>query len=65
MLRMLLNVIFFTLYFRPGTNVTNKTMMNALLLMIITLALLPLVTWSLCLVGDWHKKLGHCKEMFV
>lgn len=43
---------------------SNKQMMNALLLITVTLTFIPLMTWSLCYVGDWHTKLGHCKGMF-
>lgn len=39
-------------------------MMNALLLITVTLTFIPLLTWSLCYVGDWHTRLGHCKGMF-
>lgn len=38
--------------------------MNALLLITVTLTFIPLLTWSLCYVGDWHTRLGHCKGMF-
>lgn len=38
--------------------------MNALLLITLTLTFIPLLTWSLCYVGDWHTRLGHCKGMF-
>ena len=43
---------------------SNKQMMNALLLITVTLTFIPLMTWSLCYLGDWHTKLGHCKGMF-
>ena len=38
--------------------------MNALLLMTVTLTFIPLLTWALCFVSDWHTRLGHCKGMF-
>ncbi|KAK3089500.1 hypothetical protein FSP39_004108 [Pinctada imbricata] len=53
----------FTQIGRP-VKMSNKYMMNALLLMAVTLTFIPLLTWSLCFVGDWHKRLGHCKGMF-
>ncbi|OWF52723.1 uncharacterized protein LOC110447359 isoform X2 [Mizuhopecten yessoensis] len=59
-----LGIARFTNIGRPGTSVTNKNLMNALLLMTITLTLLPLLTWSLCFVSDWHTKLAHCNNMF-
>lgn len=55
----------FTSMGRPGVIVSSKSMMSALLVMTITLAVLPLFIWSLCLVSDWHTRLGHCKDMFV
>ncbi|KAK3575844.1 hypothetical protein CHS0354_008026 [Potamilus streckersoni] len=60
-----LTICRFTNIGRPGDIVSNKTMMSALLVMTITLAVLPLFIWSLCLVSDWHTRLGHCKDMFV
>uniref|UniRef100_K1QXC1 Uncharacterized protein n=1 Tax=Magallana gigas TaxID=29159 RepID=K1QXC1_MAGGI len=48
---------------RP-VHASNKQMMNALLLITVTLTFIPLLTWSLCYVGDWHTRLGHCKGMF-
>ncbi|XP_033737938.1 transmembrane protein 220-like isoform X2 [Pecten maximus] len=60
-----LGIARFTNIGRPGTSINNKNMMNALLLMTITLTLLPLLTWSLCFVSDWHTKLAHCNNMFT
>ncbi|XP_060063453.1 transmembrane protein 220-like [Ylistrum balloti] len=59
-----LGIARFTNIGRPGASVTNKSLMNALLLMTVTLTLLPLFTWSLCFVSDWHTKLAHCNNMF-
>lgn len=53
----------FTTVGRP-VHASNKQMMNALLLITVTLTFIPLLTWSLCYVGDWHTRLGHCKGMF-
>lgn len=55
--------IIFFFNFRP-VHASNKQMMNALLLITVTLTFIPLLTWSLCYVGDWHTRLGHCKGMF-
>ncbi|KAK7112472.1 transmembrane protein 220-like [Littorina saxatilis] len=55
----------FTSLGRPNSPVSNRSMMSALLLMTVTLAVLPLLMWSLCFVSDWHTKLGHCNGMFA
>ncbi|KAL5018447.1 hypothetical protein ScPMuIL_004169 [Solemya velum] len=60
-----LGICRFTNLGRPNRVVSNRSMMNALLLVSVTLAILPLVIWSLCFVGDLHKQLGHCKDMFL
>ncbi|XP_048763045.1 transmembrane protein 220-like isoform X1 [Ostrea edulis] len=53
----------FTTIGRP-VHASNKQMMNALLLITVTLTFIPLFTWSLCYVADWHTRLGHCNGMF-
>ncbi|XP_071106840.1 transmembrane protein 220-like [Haliotis cracherodii] len=59
-----LGICRFTSLGRPHTTAMNRSLMNALVLMSVTLAVLPLFTWALCFVGDWHQKLGHCNGMF-
>ncbi|KAL8574128.1 hypothetical protein ACOMHN_067180 [Nucella lapillus] len=59
-----LGISSFTNLGRPSASASNRNLMNALLLMTITLAVLPLLLWSLCFVSDWHTKIGHCSGMF-
>ncbi|XP_041363078.1 transmembrane protein 220-like isoform X2 [Gigantopelta aegis] len=54
----------FTNIGRQDVSPTNKNLMNVLLLLAGTLACVPIITWSLCFVADWHTKLGHCTGMF-
>ncbi|XP_025096200.1 transmembrane protein 220-like isoform X2 [Pomacea canaliculata] len=59
-----LGICRFTNLGRPDGAVSNRSLMNALLLLTVMLAVIPLGIWSLCFVHDWHTKLGHCKGMF-
>ena len=53
--------------FSPGDSaVMNNNKMFAMLLWLSgTLAVMPIFTWSLCFVGDWHTRLAHCNAMFT
>ncbi|XP_076444998.1 transmembrane protein 220-like isoform X2 [Babylonia areolata] len=59
-----LGISSFTNVGRPSAPASNRSLMTALLLMTVTLAVLPLFLWSLCFVSDWHTKIGHCSGMF-
>ncbi|XP_005101631.1 transmembrane protein 220 [Aplysia californica] len=50
--------------FGSSQPMSNSTMFAVFLWTTGTLAVLPLLTWSLCFVGDWHRKLAHCNNMF-
>ncbi|WAQ95519.1 TM220-like protein [Mya arenaria] len=54
----------FTSIARPSGSISNRSLMSALLLMSVTLAVLPLFLWSLCFVSDWHTRIAHCSGMF-
>ncbi|XP_074648051.1 transmembrane protein 220-like isoform X2 [Tubulanus polymorphus] len=47
-----------------GSNEPGRGSMNALILLTGTLGTIPLIFWSLCFISDWHKRIGHCKDMF-
>ncbi|KAH3799773.1 transmembrane protein 220-like [Dreissena polymorpha] len=49
---------------RPGAGMSNKGLMGALLLLVLTLTVMPLFLWSICFISDWHTRLGHCNGMF-
>ena len=48
-----------------GATPTTGAMAAMFLWLAAMLAVLPLVTWALCLHGDWRNSLGHCNNMFL
>ncbi|ESP04033.1 hypothetical protein LOTGIDRAFT_230291 [Lottia gigantea] len=54
----------FTSLGRPEPIQGNKGLLNGLLVLTISLAVLPIMAWAVCFIGDNHKHIGHCNGMF-
>ncbi|CAI9724648.1 Hypothetical predicted protein [Octopus vulgaris] len=43
---------------------SGQRTIKVLFLLSVGVSLVPLFSWALCYVGNWHQILGHCKGMF-
>jgi len=43
----------------------NRILQFGLLMwLLLSIAVVQLITWSMCFVGDWHKSMDHCEGIF-
>ncbi|XP_014783619.1 transmembrane protein 220 isoform X2 [Octopus bimaculoides] len=45
-------------------SLSGQRTIKVLFLLSVGVSLVPLFSWALCYVGNWHQVLGHCKGMF-
>lgn len=56
----IIDMIFLLSFF----SLSGQRTIKVLFLLSVGVSLVPLFSWALCYVGNWHQILGHCKGMF-
>ncbi|GAB1608665.1 transmembrane protein 220-like isoform X1 [Argonauta hians] len=62
----LIIIIFWLLVcrFLSLSSLTGHRVLKMIFILSVGISFVPLFTWSLCYVSNWHQILGHCKGMF-